>query len=405
MRWYYGWNVIAVALVFQAVTFGIALFSTTYFIPIWMDEFSVGRADLMWPVLAATLTIGVGAPFAGTAMDRLPIRYIVSAGGTFYGLGFLALSQAGAVWQIITIYALLVGAGLVMAGSVAGQTLAAKWFRGRRGLAVGLVTVGTSLGGSVFPPLVTFLIEAWGWREASAAMGGIAFLLIVPATLLIVRNSPEERGIEPDPEVESPDGAPTPAAERPPLKTGDILIDKAFWITVLAFLPASFVFSAVQQNLGPLADDLAIDGQRAASLMSTLSFSAIVGKLIFGAASDHVDNRYLFWCEAGLIVLSTYLLYLEPGYTGLLVACAVLGAAGGGTLPLLGSIIGKRFGARDFGRAMGLLMPFLTTSSFSYVIAAHMRDVSGNYDGAILGAFFVMIPAIIGMAFMPRLTR
>lgn len=139
--------------------------------------------------------------------------------------------------------------------------------------------------------------------------------------------------------------------------------------------------------------------------MSTLSFSAIVGKLIFGAASDHVDNRYLFWCEAGLIVLSTYLLYLEPGYTGLLVACAVLGAAGGGTLPLLGSIIGKRFGARDFGRAMGLLMPFLTTSSFSYVIAAHMRDVSGNYDGAILGAFFVMIPAIIGMAFMPRLTR
>lgn len=111
MRWYYGWNVIAVALVFQAVTFGMALFSTTYFIPIWMDEFSVGRADLMWPVLAATLTIGVGAPFAGTAMDRLPIRYIVSAGGTFYGLGFLALSQVGAVWQIITIYALLVEQG------------------------------------------------------------------------------------------------------------------------------------------------------------------------------------------------------------------------------------------------------------------------------------------------------
>jgi len=402
LRWYYGWNVIAVALVFQGVTFGIGLYSATFFIQPWMNEFDAGRGDLLFAVTVATLAIGVGGPFAGKAMDRLPIRYLVAVGGALFSLGFVAVSMATAVWQIITIYALLVGGGLVMAGSIAAQTLAAKWFRGRRGFAVGIVTIGTSLGGFVMPPLTTYLIGAYEWRTACLVLAAVAAVAIIPLAFAVLGNSPEEKVIEPDPESDH-----SLASARQFIgvnwTTATVLRDRAYWITIVAFLPASIVFSAIQQNLAPLTFDFGIDAQKASGLMSVLAAMSVVGKIGFGSLSDRIDNRYLFWVEAGLIVTAAALLLTQPEYTGLVVICGTLGLAGGGSLPLLGSIVGTRFGPHSFGQVMGLLMPFLTISSFGAVVAGWMRDDYGNYDMALMAGFAIMVPAILGMAFMPKL--
>ncbi len=402
MRWYYGWNVIGVALVFQGVTFGIGLYSATFFIQPWMTEFGAGRGDLLMAVMVATLAIGVFGPFAGKAMDRMPIRFLVAGGGALFAFGLVMVSMATAVWQVIIIYAVLIGGGLVLAGSIAGQTLAAKWFRGRRGFAVGLVTIGTSAGGFVMPPLVTWLISAYEWRVACLVLAAIAAVAIIPLSLLIIRNSPEEKGVEPDPESDHSRAAATQFAGTS-WTTRSIMRDRAFQITVLAFLPASIVFSAIQQNLGPLTFDLNISAQQASGLMSILAAMSVIGKIGFGTASDRIDNRYLFWIEAGLIMLATTLLLSTPGYFEMVIICGILGLAGGGTLPLLGSIVGARFGPQNFGQAMGLLMPFLTVSSFGFVIAGWLRDSTGSYDLALMVGLVIMVPAVVGMVAMPKL--
>jgi len=401
-KWYYGWNIIGVALIFQGVTFGIGLFSTTFFIPHWMAEFDAGRGDLLVAVMVATLAIGVGSPFAGRAMDRVQIRLIVATGGAMFALGLFLLSLVTAVWQIIAIYAVFIGAGLALAGNVAGQTLAAKWFRGRRGFAVGIVTIGTSLGGFIMPPLSTWLITTYDWRQACVILACIAAIAVVPTTLLIVRNSPEDKGVEPDPESERSLASAAKFASKN-WTTKTILQDRAFWITVVAFFPASVVFSAIQQNLGPISVDLDITLTEGAGLMSILALMSILGKIGFGTAADRFDNRYLFWIEGGLIMLATAMLMMDPGYLQLGFICGTLGLAGGGTLPLLGSIVGKRFGAANFGQAMGLLMPFLSISSFGYVVAGWLRDSTGSYDLALWMFLAIMVPAIFGMIFMPKL--
>ena len=403
-KWYYGWNIIGVALVFQGITFGIGLFSTTYFIPHWMAEFDAGRGELLLAVMAATLAIGVGSPFAGRAMDRLQIRYIVATGGAMFALGLFLLSLVTAAWQIITIYAVLIGAGLVLSGNVAGQTLAAKWFRGRRGFAVGIVTIGTSTGGFFMPPLATQLIETYDWRQACVVLAVIAALVVVPSALMVIKNSPEDKGIEPDPESKQSLASAAQFAGRE-WTTGTILRDRAFWIAVVAFFPASVVFSAIQQNLGPIGVDLEIPLKQSSTLMSTLAAMSIVGKIGFGIAADRFDNRFLFWIEASLIILATTLLMANPGIVELFIICGTIGLAGGGTLPLLGSIVGKRFGAQSFGQAMGLLMPFLSISSFGYVVAGWLRDTSGSYDTALMMFLAIMVPAILGMFFMPKLQQ
>lgn len=403
-RWYYGWNIIAAAIVFQAVTSGIGLFSFTFFIQPWMAEFGAGRADLLTAVMAATLAMGVFGPFAGRAMDRLPIRMLVAAGGALFVLGLVLLSQATAVWQIIFIYAALIGAGLVLAGSIGGQTLAAKWFRGRRGFAVGLVTIGTSMGGFLMPPLVTYLIGAYEWRNACLVLAAISALTIIPLSLLVIRNSPEEKGIEPEADSDHSRASASHFADMR-WTTRTILRDRAFWIAVLGFLPVSIVFTGVQQNLGPLTTDLGIDAQRGAALMSILSAMMVLGKIAFGSASDRFDNRYLFWIEAGLMVLVVVMLMRTPNYFELAIICGMLGAAAGGTLPLVGSMIGNRFGPRHFGQVMGLIMTFLTISSFGFVVTGWLRDITGSYDVALVGFLVILVPAVLGMAAMPNLRR
>ncbi len=395
---------IAVAMVFQGITFGIGLFCFTFFIQPWIDEFHAGRAELLSAVMAATLAIGIFGPFAGKAMDKFPIRLIVAAGGVLFALGLAVLSQVTAVWQIIVVYGTLIGGGLVLAGNIAGQTLAAKWFRGRRGLAIGLVTIGTSMGGFVMPPLTTYLIGAYGWRTACLVLAAIAALAVIPLSLLVIRNSPEDAGVEPEPDS---DHSRASASHFKSMRwtARSITLDRAFLITVLAFLPASIVQSGLQQNLGPITFDLGIEAQMAAGLMSTLAAMMVLGKIAFGSASDRVDNRYLFWAEAGLLVIVVTMFMGQPSYGELVIICGILGFASGGTLPLLGSIIGQRFGPQYFGQAMGLLMPFLTVSSFGFVVVGWLRDTTGSYDLALAGFLVIMVPAVIGMAALPKLRR
>ena len=80
LPWYHGWNVLAVAMVFQAVTFGIGLYCFTFWVVPWTRDFAVGRGDVMTVFFAMQVVMGFAAPFAGRAVDGRSIRLLVVAG-------------------------------------------------------------------------------------------------------------------------------------------------------------------------------------------------------------------------------------------------------------------------------------------------------------------------------------
>ena len=69
MKIYYGWYVIAVAMLFQAVTFGLGSYAFTFWVEHWMREFGAGRGDVMWATTVFTIALGVMGPAAGWAFD------------------------------------------------------------------------------------------------------------------------------------------------------------------------------------------------------------------------------------------------------------------------------------------------------------------------------------------------
>ena len=136
--WFYGWNVVGTSMTFLAFLFGTIFFSFTMWAPEWAEEFNTPLSEIMLIIIILSFAQGLIAPFAGRAMDHMSIRVLVCTGVICTSLGFALISQVTAVWQIMLIYGTLINLGTLLAGPLAAQTLAAKWFRARRGFAIGL---------------------------------------------------------------------------------------------------------------------------------------------------------------------------------------------------------------------------------------------------------------------------
>ncbi|MCY4344968.1 MAG: MFS transporter [Gammaproteobacteria bacterium] len=395
--WYHGWNVLAVAMLFQAVTFGIGIYSFTFWVAPWSAEFAVGRGEVMTVFLTLQVAMGALAPLAGRAVDRLSLRGLIIAGALCLAAGLLLAGRARALWHLNLLYGTLVVAGMLLAGPLAGQSLAARWFARRRGTALGVVTVGTSIGGFLMPPLVTWLHGSIGWRAANDWLALIVVLAIVPPVWLVVRNAPSAglravEGIGCDANRDVGPGAPT--------ATLDILRQRIFWLTVLSFTPLAMAFGGAQQNLGPYASDLGIDAQAAAYLVSVMALVMVAAKIFFGAMADRWDLRALFLLTVAGLAIAFGLMLLELSYFALVLVCALLGFVAGGFLPLLGALVSQNFDIRTFGQVMGMLGPFTTLAAVGPWIAGHLRDITGSYDMAWLTLAALLVPSAAAIAFL-----
>ena len=395
MPWYYGWNVLAVGMVFQAVSFGIGIYSFTFWVLPWTREFGVGRGDVMTVYLAMTVAMGVISPFAGRAMDSMSIRGLISAGALCFALALALTAYASELWQIAMIYGVLVPIGMVMAGPLSAQTLAAKWFSARRGMAIGIVTIGTSLGGLLIPPLVTMLQSSMGWRDANLVLAVLVLVAILPPVWLVVRNTPEELGLAGDVGTPPPSVMADAKVEYPQWTTKSILSARIFWVMICAFVPMALAFGAAQQNLAPYAADHGFDTQATAFLVSLMALVMIGAKVFFGAMSDRWSHRLLFMMALVSLAASLSLMRGAVSYGQLTLMVILLGFAAGAFLPLMGAIVSSWFGAAAFGRVTGLVGPFTTLAAIGPWIAGYIRDTTGSYDPAW---FWLSISLLIAVA-------
>ncbi|MBI1179017.1 MAG: MFS transporter [Alphaproteobacteria bacterium] len=400
MRWYYGWNVMAVTVLFQGLTYGLGLYSFTFWVEPWMAEFGASRADLMWATALSIAAMGLMAPFAGRAMAAVSKRVLVCAGALLFSLGFVLIALAGAAWQIVAVYATLIAAGLLLTGPLVAQSLGAAWFRRHRGLAIGIGISGLAFGGFVVPPLATWLLGLYGWRAAHLILAGLVAGAILPVTWLVVRDTPEQAGVAPEAGGER-SAAMDAALDDRSWSLGEILRSRAFWIIVIAFFTPNFAFRGIQQNLGPYAADIGIDAQTASFIMAGSAGLQALSKLVFGALGDRWDARILYWIAMTCLGLSAVLLIGRPAAWEI-VGFAVLMGIAAGEFTMLGVFVSTQFGARDFGKVMGLALLFITLGSFGAVFAGWVRDTFGSYDIAYLVLLGLLVPSMLSMLFLSR---
>ncbi len=402
MRWYHGWNILAAAIVFQALMVGIVFYGFTVWGQPWLQEFHSSHFMLMTANAGATLATGGLMLIAGRMMDRYSMRWIIIGGTLLLALGMVLVAHATAMWQIIVLYTTLVASGYAFSTTLAGQVLAVKWFPDRVGFAVGIAALGSSLGGIVMPPLLAALLVKYGWRDANLMLAALVVLVVVPMVWFVVRFPREGEGrvARLTPEQQA---AAASKAQEEPWGFMEVLRTPTFWIIGLACFGTTLASYSFLTSVGPYSHELGIDPQRMSLLIPVLAVAGIAGRLVLGALADKIDTRYLYWAATAIIWSTLFLTLGQPDYGTLILIAGLIGLGAGGLLPICCVMVEQKFGGRSFARVMGMATPFFSLSAaLGPVISAIIRDRTGDYRIAF-GIYLLVLPvAAVIMFFLHK---
>ena len=196
-------------------------------------------------MLASSLGFGVGAIagiFIGPLIDRYGARPIMLIGTTISGLALVAVSQVEELWQFILVRGALTQVGLFMIGPFVVNTTLSKWFVINRGRVIALASLGTSIGGIVPPLVLTPIVDRAGW-EAGWIVMGIATLVLMYPSSLVMRRQPEDYGLLPNGKTGDEEQTARELAQLEEVRRdfadsytrGEALRTRAMWLLVFGF--------------------------------------------------------------------------------------------------------------------------------------------------------------------------
>ncbi|MEZ5424192.1 MAG: MFS transporter [Pyrinomonadaceae bacterium] len=269
------------------------------------------------------LLSGVFSLIGGWLALRFPLKNLMIAGCILLGGGFVLHSQ-GETAKSIYIARALMGASLGFIGVAPCVVLVSRWFEERRGTALGITLVGTSLGGALIPLIASPLIAQYGWRAAMLGLSGLVWFVLLPAVLIFVR--------EPVLEKDSVENA----ARLEGTSWSNALRSPIFWAlaacSALVFYP---IFATSQQFILYLqTPKIGVSAETAAFAQSALFAISIGGKFLAGFASDRLGPiRVMTFCAFLLFAASLVLFYLTATTALLFLLPFALGY--GGTFVLI----------------------------------------------------------------------
>lgn len=395
---YPGWQVLAGSFVCAAMALGFTVYVFGVFVVPVSAEFGLSRANANNGMIALQFGSLIMAPLVGRLMDRFSARHLMMVGGVAFGGALMLASRTSSPWFMLFLLTVPLTFGYAACGVLGANTVVVRWFSNRRGRALGILALSTSVGGMLSQPLTAFLIESFGWRTALFQIGLIATVGFLLMAALVIRNRPSgtERGY--GDEFTDFDGATdhdNPAeyrAQQDRLWTyKELFSNRNFWLLSIGIGLMQASDQALLASQVAHFQDLGFDIGTAALLASVKTFSAIGGKIIVGYLADKVDLRWLFFYVAvsNIGILVVYM--MQPSFAVLLCAVALLGVAVGGVFPVWTTLISWLFGPRSFGTVMGVMM--VITNPLAIVSLRVVGEVHDRYDSYVpaFGGFIVMV--------------
>jgi len=192
---YYGWFVVAGCVL---VSFGVAggQFSFGVFLKPMTDEFGWSRGSLSLAFALTFMISGLLRPLAGYLADRYSPKIAVLSGVTVMGTILLFIPFINNLAQLYAMFAIM-SIGITLSTGPILTKIVSGWFQTRRGLTLGLVSASSSLGAMVLVPSSSLFLVLFNWKEAYWFLALLLLVVILPAGFKLIRNRPQDMGLEP----------------------------------------------------------------------------------------------------------------------------------------------------------------------------------------------------------------
>jgi len=408
-RLFYGWVVVIACVIITAIIIGIT-YSFGVFFKSLESDFGLSRGATSGVFSVYMLLYSVFGVLGGWALDRYGPRIIVVFMGLFTGLSLLLTSQANSPWQLFISYGLLLAVGAGAAYTVVMAT-ASRWFDKKRGLVLGITGSGVGLGILLIPPFATYLIANVGWRMAYIIIGLIAWLIVIPSSRLL-RKNPSEIGVLPDgaKSASGEAGIEERKTEDSTQSAGFSLFQasrtSSFWLLGAIWLLYSFCYLLVLTHIVPNTMDMGISDMEAATVLSLIGGSNIVGRLLMGRVSDSIGRKATAIFCALLVAGAMIWLIWSQDLWMLYLFGIVCGFSFGGLDPCLTALIGDTFGLRSIGVILGALnAAWGIGSAIGPAVGGFVFDVSKSYSMAFLAGALAMLIVALLVALIKKETK
>ena len=382
---YFGWWVVAASFACLMLVNGSTIFLFGLMVVPVSEDLGLPRSVANQGYILYMVGLTVWGPVAGWLIDRLSVRLLVPAGAVMITAGFTTIATTDKLWLMATMLAFPVAIGGGLAGMITGGALTSRWFRRRRGRALGIYAMASSLAGLAITPASAAAIEVLGWRTALMAQGLVLCVIIVTFGLVLMRDHPSPEQLREELNTEEGDSPEMPAEGRV-WTAKELFCERNFYLIVVSMGILFASDGVLVISMVPHMSDLGISLTAAALVVSAQSASATFGKLVVGFLSERISIIWIYGvvivCHLALLAL--YLIW--PGYWIMLLASAVIGIAVGGTVPVKFIMISKAFGSRSFAFIMGLANVISQIfSAIALYLAGVSYDQNGNYSVAFVG--------------------
>lgn len=359
--------------------------------------FSDSQLGLLTGVAFSLFYVAFGFPFARLA-DRASRKHIVAGALALWSAMTMLCGAATGFWSL---FVLRMGVGVGEAGSgPAGQSLLADYFRREQlARAMGVLTLGATVGTVTGLIAGGLLADHFGWRMAFALLGvpGVLHALLI---LLTVREPPRGRY--------SPDAA--PPIQRPLGETlARLFANRAYLGVVAGFAVQIMIGYALAIWMAPIMmRNFAVPTGQAGLLLG-LAFLAggIPGPLTGGWLTDRLvarDERWRAWLPGllgvGCLVPLGLCLLADGLWSFLGLFAAGYGIFVATQAPILSLLqITLDAGERAFGVAFALFFNNLVGQALSAAAIGRMSDAfRPSFGAGSLGLAVFTVCLLSGLA-------
>ncbi|HET7886543.1 MAG TPA: MFS transporter [Bradyrhizobium sp.] len=363
------WTRLVVAVLIGSLG-SVGMWSVVVALPAVQNEFAATRGTASLAFTLVMLGFGSGGVLTGKITDRYGIVAAIGVGVGILGLGYVGAGFSSSIWQFILVHFLIGLSSSATFGPLMAE--ASHWFDRYRGLAVAIAASGNYVGGTIWPPVVNWGMQAFGWRDTHIAIGIFTAVTMTLSLILL-------RVLMGSETTRSHVNAPRPRVDVR-LSTNALTA-----ILSLASIACCVAMSMPQVHIVAYCGDLGYGVARGAQMLSLMLGFGIVSRIGSGFLADRIGGirTLLIGSIAQGSALLMYLFF--DGLTSLYVISALFGLFQGGIVPSYAIIVREAMPAAEAATRVGIVIfASVFGMSFGGFVSGVIFDATGSYAAAFL---------------------
>ncbi|MCP4606352.1 MAG: MFS transporter [Proteobacteria bacterium] len=386
---FYGWWIVLATFMVLFIGVGSIFHTVGVVMEPLQETFGWNRTQISMGFTIAAIFVGVLSPVVGIVVSRIGVKRVQIAGVLLIGIGILIMSFMQELWQYYVLF-VVVAMGLASISLVPSQTIISNWFDKKRGTAMGIVMTGVGLGGMAMVFLFSILVDSYGLRWAYRIVGLSILVTLLPLVVFIIKNKPEELGLEQDGRPPSNEDKDKSSKEKS-ITVKEALKTITFYQFCLMVASFTVIAGGMTQHAIALMRGNGIED---ANFIWSLTLGiSVIGRIMMGALSDKFSRKILTIILWGLFISSMgAILLLSYNKTVVWAFAVIYGFALGGLGPLFPTLLGERFGIEHFSKLVGITGLFnIVGLGTGAIIMGRVYDATASYTIAIQALLAIAI--------------